>query len=426
MKKSLKSFIFHSYHFNHQTGQADFHYQGPTGIQYTETIHFKLPKSKTSLKDDKIKSALLDRALFLAFIIIGTSYYKAHPTTEVILPRPLNKTQKLFFDQVYQAGLSQYAFENQLTKKNLAVFPYSTHFQAEPALKFNHQGIIALQSGGKDSLLTATILESKNLNYTPLFISPDGSHPNVLDKLKYPLTTLIRRIDTKNLKKARGKNGHVPVTYINLSIALIQAILENKNTVLASIGQEGNEPNTHIGDLPVNHQWSKTWPAEQFFAKYVKHYISADLQVGSILRPLSELHIAKQFVQKCWDKYGHDFSSCNQANYKQNHNTTKLTWCGQCPKCANSYLLFAPFLPAAELNQLFNQQNLFTNPQLTTTFKGLLGVDDVMKPLECVGEIAELRTAYHLRQADYGKLPFEVPSADFDYKAFGPHQTLSL
>jgi len=48
----------------------------------------------------------------------------------------------------------------------------------------------------------------------------------------------------------------------------------------------------------------------------------------------------------------------------------------------------------------------------------------VMKPFECVGEIDELRFAYHLAQEKGGYQPvsFAVPVATFDYKASYPAQ----
>ena len=59
--------------------------------------------------------------------------------------------------------------------------------------------------------------------------------------------------------------------------------------------------------------------------------------------------------------------------------------------------------------------DLFRKPELLDVFKGLLGVGDHMKPLECVGEVDELRKAYHMSQAKgYSALPFAVPASDFD------------
>jgi len=130
------------------------------------------------------------------------------------------------------------------------------------------------------------------------------------------------------------------------------------------------------------------------------------------------------FAKKCWADFGHEFSSCNVANYMQGDDNTHLSWCGNCPKCANSYLLFAPFLPEDELKAIFGGTDLFTKNSLSLTFKGLLDIDGIPKPFECVGEIDELRLAYHLAQSrgGYNKLPFDVPQSSFDYKKTYPSQ----
>ena len=205
-----------------------------------------------------------------------------------------------------------------------------------------------------------------------------------------------------------------------MSLALVDAILANKKDILLSIGHEGEEAHARIKDLSVNHQWSKTWPAEQAFSQYVQKYISPDIRIGSPLRAYSELKISELFAAHAWGKYGHEFSSCNLANYKQGEPNEKLKWCGECPKCANSFLLFAPFVRPSELKSLFNGQDLFAKPGLAETYKGLLGIEGIIKPFECVGEIGELRLAYHMAQKKWGnsyaKLPFVVPESDFDYQ----------
>jgi hypothetical protein len=81
-------------------------------------------------------------------------------------------------------------------------------------------------------------------------------------------------------------------------------------------------------------------------------------------------------------------------------------------------------LEATELQSLFNGQDLFAKPSLQETFKGLLDIDGVMKPFECVGEVDELRLAYHKAQArgGYQQLSFEVPESSFDYTQIYPAQ----
>ena len=151
-----------SYDFDAENYIATFRYEN-AGIEFTERVKF----AKT---DNIIDRELLDRALFLSFVLIGTSYYKTRPTHEVIVEgRPLDEFHAKFFDTVYQEGLSQFAYENRLTRDDLGHFrasaadqPASQASQSTP-IKLNpadYAGELILQSGGKDSLLTATISTS--------------------------------------------------------------------------------------------------------------------------------------------------------------------------------------------------------------------------------------------------------------------------
>jgi UDP-N-acetyl-alpha-D-muramoyl-L-alanyl-L-glutamate epimerase len=419
----MRQFIFEKYDFNAEQGMASFHYRYDDGRQFIETVNFQ-PATDYD-------ETVLDKALFLAFVVIGTSYLKTFPTPNVLLETgDIDEWQAHFFTKVYQEGLSQYAFENQLTRDDLPHFSAAATSGHSP-VPYAGKGVLALQSGGKDSLLTAALLTKKGVPFDTWYLSSSGTHPALLDELGSPLITATRTIDHDALKAAAidgAKNGHVPVTYIVQSVALIQAILLGKNEVLVSIAHEGEEPHASIEGLTVTHQWSKTWAAEQAFAEYVHRYISPDLQIGSPLRSYSELRVAELFVEHAWGRFGHSFSSCNRANYQQGADSSTLRWCGDCPKCANSYLLFAPFVAATELQSLFGDNNLFTVSSLGETFKGLLGVEGVMKPFECVGEVDELRTAYHwaMQKGGYQPLPFAVPLAQFEYLTVYPSQQWPL
>lgn len=406
----MSVFVFEAYSFDAVSGRADFDYSN-NGYSFRESVFFEV--------GDYYDNEVFQRALYLAFIVIGVSYYKTFPTRQVEFRTDGPDTwQAVFLNHVYQEGLGQFAFENHLRREDIVHFdPLVEH--AANAVSYDGSGILALQSGGKDSLLTASLLTENDHMFDSLYVSSTDSHPSVVNDVAGELVVIRRMIDREKLKEAAqngARNGHVPVTFIVMAIALLQAVLLGKRTVIASIGHEGEEPREWIGDLPVNHQWSKTWSAEQLFSEYVNRYISPDFQVGSPLRKYSELRIAELFALKAWPLYGHAFSSCNKANYLQGLDNTELKWCGECPKCANSFLLFAPFVEAEELKSLFNGQDLFEKPLLTETFKGLLSVDGVAKPFECIGEIDELRLAYVMKKDGYGSVPFAVPSSSFDYK----------
>ena len=419
----MRKFIFESYEFDPHGLLATFRYSFNHEQYFTEQVQF----TEAGTYDEDV----LQRALFLAFSIIGVSYYKLFPGSKIEWAvGAIDDGQREFLNKVYQEGLGQFAYENQLTRSDLGQFQV-VGGDSLRAVPYAGSGILSLQSGGKDSLLTATLLQEHGSSFDAFYITNNDSHPKILDGLGEKLCVARRTIDLENLRKAMkkgGKNGHIPVTYVVLSLSLIQAVLLNKKFVLASIGHEGEEPHDWVGDLAITHQWSKTWLAEQLFAGYVEAYVSTDLKVGSPLRKYSELQVAELFIQKCWGNYGYSFSSCNKANYTQGANNTELQWCGECPKCANSYLLFAPFLEPGELNTIFGGHDLFAKPELRHTFEGLLGIDGVMKPFECVGEVDELRLAYHKAQdrGGYAALPFTVPLSTYDYRQLFPQQAWTV
>lgn len=417
-----QKFIFEHYRFDDVTNTATFVYSFDNGRYFTETIVFDIHGTY-----DK---SVLDKALRLAFLTAGVSYYKCFPTNNVAMATgEFSVAEAALLNVVYRDGLSQFMFENGLELADMPTFLPGDE-QREHAVPYGGNGVLTLQSGGKDSLLLARFLKRGGVEFAAMHSSSNGAYPAVIDRIGAQRVRIMERhIDTAALRLATqdgGLNGHVPVTYITLIYALVDAILHNENTILTAIGHEGDEAHAWIGSMAMNHQWSKTWQAEQLLADHVKNEISPAIKIGSPLRGYYELRIAELFAAMAWGEYGHAFSSCNLANYKQGHVNAALAWCGECPKCANSFLLFAPFVPPTELASIFNGQNLFNKPQFTAMFKGLLGVDGAMKPLECVGEVAELRQAYHMARQNYPgayELPFTVPAGDFDYKAVGECQS---
>lgn len=418
-----KTFWFEEYSFSSETGVAEFRYSFDGERHFTERVLFQL---SGDIYDDNV----LERCLFLAFLVVGTSYYKCFPTVQAqFRQHGISTLDAEILNAVYHDGLGQFIYENNLSLANITAFKATK--EGEMTLPYEGDGTLVLQSGGKDSLVLGALLHEKNIPYTTWYLSSTQQYPKLIEHANDGKRPRVaeRHIDIDALKKAGDDgalNGHVPVTYIVKAYALIDAVLHNETTVLTAIGQEGEEPSTVIEQMPVQHQWAKTWAAEQLFARYISEAISPQLRVGSPLRSMTELKIAQQFVEKCWETYGHTFSSCNQANYKQSYENNSLKWCGMCPKCANSFLLFSPFIEPYEVRSIFNGKDLFAAWELQQTYRGLMNVEDVMKPFECVGETEELRTAYHMARNRYGdavyELSFPVPESTFDYNRSGPRQ----
>ncbi len=419
-----KTFIFESYSFDDSTATAVFNYSFDGSRHFQEQVQF-------GLSDNPVQEDVLDRVLELAFFVIGTSYYKCFPVQKIeYRDKKFSPRQAAFINKVYREGLSQFIFENHLDPEHLA--HVDGHGHDSSPVSYTGSGVLSLQSGGKDSLLLGELLNEKRMPYASFYVTSTRTYPKIIARLNGLEPRLAyRHLDKDALDHAAqdgGLNGHVPVTYIVTSLALIDAVLHGENTVLSAVGKEGEEPHTTVGDLKINHQWSKTWEAEQLLSDYVTSLISQDIQVGSPIRSFSELRIAELFEEICWAPYSYGFSSCNNANYEQGRMNTDLYWCGKCPKCANTFLLFSPFVIPYELRRIFDGQDLFSsqNLDLQRAFKGLMGIDGAMKPFECVAEVDELRTAYQMAQKKYGtqacQLPFAVPEGHFDYRTLGPQQ----
>jgi hypothetical protein len=127
------------------------------------------------------------------------------------------------------------------------------------------------------------------------------------------------------------------------------------------------------------------------FADYIREHVAADLQYYSLLRPLSELAVARQFAKST--RYDAYFSSCNR-NFHILGERPVSRWCGVCPKCHFVFLALAPFMPKTRLVGIFGR-NLLDDPAQTAGYDALLEYQD-HKPFECVGEGRESRAALAL------------------------------
>jgi hypothetical protein len=187
----MSVFIFESYEFNSNDATAIFRYRFDSGRTFDERVNF----AGSAIYNKPV----LDNALFLAFVLIGISYYKTFPTTDVQMTPAIDQWQATFFDSVYQDGLSQYAYENKLSRDDLAHFTHDDHSEQQ-AFAYKGDGVLALQSGGKDSLLMAALFEEAKVMYVPFYIASGRHHPDVLDTLQSNLVSAKRSIDRDSLQ----------------------------------------------------------------------------------------------------------------------------------------------------------------------------------------------------------------------------------
>jgi hypothetical protein len=178
------------------------------------------------------------------------------------------------------------------------------------------------------------------------------------------------------------------VTAVNSAILALAAILVDADQVVFSNERSASYGSLIPGTGEVNHQWSKGWGFERDFAAQLRRTVAADLRYYSLLRPLSELAVARQFARS--DRYDAHFSSCNR-NFHLLGERPAQRWCGVCPKCHFVFLALAPFMPKPRLLNIFGR-NLLDDPGQAPGFDALLEYRD-HKPFECVGEGSESRAA---------------------------------
>jgi hypothetical protein len=156
------------------------------------------------------------------------------------------------------------------------------------------------------------------------------------------------------------------------------------NAVAMSNEHSASAANLALDGVEINHQYSKSFEFEQDFARYVESFISPSINYFSLLRPLSEIEIARRFAK--FPEYFDIFRSCNTA-FRQAREERGRHWCCNCPKCRFVFLALSPFVAKADLIEIFGG-NLLDDGTQGDGFAELCGLR-ANKPFECVGEISE-------------------------------------
>ncbi|WP_203817329.1 hypothetical protein [Paractinoplanes ferrugineus] len=381
---------FPSYAFDPQTGVATFDYalEGPEPLAFTETITFPVPAGRA------VPEAF-HRVLDLLHVVAGVSYYKVGAPPRVVAPRPVPPAVADFFTAVYTHGLAEYAYRNQLAHVlDLTVEVPGVASAAEPV--DNSQGRpLSAVGGGKDSIVTLEILRAAGLDPVPFSVNPNPviKAVNAASGLAAPAAR--RQLDPRlfELNKAGALNGHIPVTAINSLIAIATAVWHGLGPVVMSNERSASDPNLIWNGHEINHQWSKGVAAEGLLRAAVTAHAGLTEPYFSLLRSLSELHIAQLFARHT--AYDDVVTSCNKA-FKLHDPTVR--WCGDCPKCRFVFLAMAPAMERSRLTHIFGH-DLFADPAQVPGFLELLGID-AHKPFECVGEVEESLVALSMLDDD--------------------------
>lgn len=393
----ISAFRFVRCGFDPSTGVAQLVYGFDDGPELIETITVPgapFPDDKDAL--DGARTQALQRALQLLHLIAGVSYYKAAVPEEIrIESYAIDAETAALLDDIYVNGLGEFAYRNGLNLHGRIRFPADgPNGTAAPPLGLREHALVAI-GGGKDSLVSIEALRNAGVAQTVAWIGGSQLIAACAARTGLPALNIGRQLAPQlfDYNRQGAWNGHIPVTAINSAILAFVAVLLGVDQVVFS-----NEHSASYGSLivsadgsstsEVNHQWSKGWAFERTFGEHLQKHVAADLQYYSLLRPLSELAVARQFART--DRYDAYFSSCNR-NFHILGERPVNRWCGVCPKCHFVFLALAPFMPKPRLTAILGR-NLLDDPAQAAGYDALLEYRE-HKPFECVGEGRESRAA---------------------------------
>lgn len=250
-------------------------------------------------------------------------------------------------------------------------------------------GSLVTVGGGKDSALTLALAARHDPDALAVAVNPRAPMQRTAAWAGVGLVHIERRLDRRllELNAAGAINGHVPITAIVTSIAVVAATMLGRGTVLVSNERSADAATREIDGWIVNHQFSKTSAFERLLNAALSE-AGASTRVVSLLRPLSELAIARGIAGE--PGLVAQVTSCNAAFALDGPGDG---WCGRCAKCRFVQLALAPFVKRQQLVSDLGFDAL-DDPTQVDGFAAML--DPRTKPFECVGTVEEVRLALDL------------------------------
>jgi UDP-N-acetyl-alpha-D-muramoyl-L-alanyl-L-glutamate epimerase len=352
----------------------------------------------------------------LVFLLAGVSYYKtAAPPVIDLGETAVTDLERAFLRDFYLQGLGEFAYRNAIDLSDLRIEADALTAQPPVAGSAGRAsgGLRALVpfGGGIDSIVSVEHVRQR-ADVALFVVSRPGDRFEAIERPAavsgLPVVRAGREIDPQLMRSAElgFLNGHVPVTGILSAIAVLAAVLSERDAVVMSNEWSASVPTLEHDGRPVNHQYSKSASFEAAFREVLAADPAGLPDYFSMLRDRTELWIAEVFAGL--ERYHGSFRSCNRA-FHLDKSLRLGHWCGQCDKCCFIDLILAPFMSAESLRAVFAADGggaePLAKPELAPKFRALLGAG--IKPFECVGEVSECRAAVLLaaRRADRGGFP---------------------
>jgi len=347
------------------------------GRAFVETVEFE--------GIDSLNTPAVTAVAQLWFLLAGLSYFKAGAPRRVDLgTTPLGAKGEALVRGALREGLAEFAYKNDLSLDDFVLVGGGDTAVYTPDIDANR--VLVPFGGGIDSVVTSAELP-RELDQALFIVSPPSGRFAPLEATAavtgLDIVRATRSLDGQILKgDDTFFNGHVPVTAMITLLAVVAALASRRGGVVMANEHSASAANLRWRELDVNHQWSKSWEAEQLLADAVEERVGTSFVVASFLRDRSEVWVAKKFCELT--AFHHVFRSCNRA-FNQNPAQRLDGWCGECDKCLFINLMLAPYLSRTSLKDIFQHEPL-SDPKREAQLRVLVGEGVAFKPFECVGD----------------------------------------
>jgi len=365
---------------------------------FRETVAWPMLGASLAGHIDEGLAGLID----LLHAALGVSYYKCAAAHTLALPGDLGPEAREMTTSLYTDGLAEFYVRAGLP------WPADLSFEFEGNRHQPHEGgadpfpeiaeALVAFGGGKDSYVAERIIEETGVSWAASSSVMSDKVANTIQGTSVTPVHFMRRTLDPKIREVNNQgafNGHVPITAINSLMLVIFGRLTGAKYAIFANERSADEPTMELGGVTANHQYSKS----SFFEEKLRAAIHAAdpgaPDYFSILRPFSEIWIARAFAGTTLPKA--KFTSCNR-NFQITGDDSPR-WCGECAKCAFTSLMLAPHMPRHEAEAIFPA--LFPDKaDLLPVYRELLGLTDT-KPWDCVGTIDECRaTLYQMSLMD--------------------------
>lgn len=385
-------------------GQINFYYKYSDGKKvekFTEKLFFDHERSRI----DTIPSNILDNTLKVMLLMFGVTYWKLFPSSQISLKNIiLSKKEAVFWEDVYLNGLGEYFYIKKLNPYNKLKFPVGVNKPSKTNknenLTFRDIALVQL-GGGKDSIVTAEILRNNHFPFSLFTLNRHKIQKDIISLFNIESELIIKYVDNKIFKYNKLLNlivDPIPFSAIYAFTSLFAAIIYDYKYIIVSNEKSADYGNLRYKGIKINHQWDKTLEFETKFQEYINENISRDILYFSLIKPIWEIKIAKIFSK--YNEFFPYFCSCNN-NFIDRKTYSKVTWCNNCYKCLDVFILLSAFISKKQLLTIF-KEDLYQRKDLKKML-GLLIDHAKTKPFECVSTPDEIKLAmfYASKNEDY-------------------------